>query len=716
VTTTGRGRAAADGRSRPPVSALELFGLCGFAVAAPVFDLLGSNPEFFVAHGGGAGPVVFIALGLSALPPLACITLHWLASLAGPRAARISGLAWLGALVGLIAWVPLNRSESLEEPVGAGLAIGVAVLAIGLYSRLPSTRQLLRLGALAPPTFALLFLLQPGLRPLLWPAQIDAATLEASDGAPPIVMLVLDELPLSSVQDASGAVNAVRFPALAGLAREGLLFTGVSTVATHTDQAIPAILTGRYPGTRPRVPAQAEFPENLFSLLAERYQLNVMESVTLLHPESPLTQLARDSGGNALVSDVALVYMHQILPRSLRDRLPPIATNWGSFWEREGGGPTFWQQARINIEAGDRRPLHGEGGHLKRFRRYIEAVERFESDGRPPLHFLHIIYPHQPWRTLPSGDIYMPQRNVGQLGPRWPAEPWWSVDAYRRHLLQAMHADRLVGELVELLRAEGLYERAVVIVVADHGSGFWPKSAFRVSKGLLHPGDVLSVPLIIKAPGVPGGRRIDRAGELVDLLPTLGQLAGFEIPWETDGCSLLDPACVMRPTRRLYQKLRVGVNRRVEYPLDITDSRATLEHKLELFGSDELGLYRAGRCDGIVGRSIEELAVTAEPVGSLHIDKSIRAIYRGEEPDLRPARLVGHLGLHQHAKETPEVALAVDGVVQVCVPAPHATTATRRVAAMLPEAVLDHLPQGLSAYHVVERPNALPLLHPLEIR
>ena len=70
--------------------------------------------------------------------------------------------------------------------------------------------------------------------------------LESSDAAPPIVIVVFDELPLSSIQDATGNVNASRFPAFAALAQEGRFFTGLSTVAVQTDLALPALLTGRY--------------------------------------------------------------------------------------------------------------------------------------------------------------------------------------------------------------------------------------------------------------------------------------------------------------------------------------------------------------------------------------------------------------------------------------------------------------------------------------
>jgi hypothetical protein len=281
-----------------------------------------------------------------------------------------------------------------------------------------------------------------------------------------------------------------------------------------------------------------------------------------------------------------------------------------------------------------------------------------------------------------------------------------------------MHADRLVGELVDLLRSEGLYERAVLIVVADHGASFWPGEVFRTSDGLQHPEDVLSVPLIIKPPGATRHQRIDRPAELIDLLPTLAELAGFEVPWPVDGCSLLDPSCVERPVRRVYeQDLRIRrTSVPLEYPTDVVDRRETLERKLALFGTDEHGLYRAGRGEAIVGSRVEELTVASAPGGRLSIDKSVRAIYRGERPGLRPARILGYLRVFREVDGTPEVALAVNGVIQVAVPAPRTKARRPRVSAMLPESVLDDIPQGLTAYLIEGREDQPPLLHPLEIR
>ena len=68
--------------------ALELVALCGFAVAQPLFELLGDNPEFFAVRGSPGGDIVLFALALVVLPPLLLIAVEALAGLAGSALRR----------------------------------------------------------------------------------------------------------------------------------------------------------------------------------------------------------------------------------------------------------------------------------------------------------------------------------------------------------------------------------------------------------------------------------------------------------------------------------------------------------------------------------------------------------------------------------------------------------------------------------------------------
>jgi arylsulfatase A-like enzyme len=87
--------------------------------------------------------------------------------------------------------------------------------------------------------------------------------------------------------------------------------------------------------------------------------------------------------------------------------------------------------------------------------------------------------------------------------------------------------DHHLGELFDLLRAEGLYDDAVIVVTGDHGESF---DHGVYSHGVLWE-DVLQVPLLIKLPrSEHGGTRVATSVQLVDVYPTLYELVGAGRP------------------------------------------------------------------------------------------------------------------------------------------------------------------------------------------
>ena len=103
--------------------------------------------------------------------------------------------------------------------------------------------------------------------------------------------------------------------------------------------------------------------------------------------------------------------------------------------------------------------------------------------------------------------------------------------------------DDLVGRMLAVIDGSALRDDTVVIYLSDHGEmagqhGIWQKQCFYESS--------VRVPLIIRTPqqaggrGQAGGQRIGAHVSLVDLLPTLLDLAGIELPDGLPGASLKD--------------------------------------------------------------------------------------------------------------------------------------------------------------------------------
>src|SRR5690606_20673078 len=111
---------------------------------------------------------------------------------------------------------------------------------------------------------------------------------------PPVVFVVFDEFPLLSLLDDREEIDAVRFPSFAALAREATWFREASAVSSQTVWAVPAIASGRYPVAPNAVPTLRYYPQNLFTLLADRYRMHVFGRFLQLCPESACE---RDAGG-----------------------------------------------------------------------------------------------------------------------------------------------------------------------------------------------------------------------------------------------------------------------------------------------------------------------------------------------------------------------------------------------------------------------------------
>jgi arylsulfatase A-like enzyme/tetratricopeptide (TPR) repeat protein len=145
----------------------------------------------------------------------------------------------------------------------------------------------------------------------------------------------------------------------------------------------------------------------------------------------------------------------------------------------------------------------------------VEALAHWisEQHGGKVFAFLHLYEPHTP---------YAPPERYRYLAP-------YDGDI--------AYADELVGRFLESLRSAGIYDRAIVAVVSDHGEGLGDHG--EQEHGIFLYREAIQVPLILRLPGAQhGGRRIPGAVGLVDVAPTLLDLAGLPLDGGGDGVSL----------------------------------------------------------------------------------------------------------------------------------------------------------------------------------
>jgi arylsulfatase A-like enzyme/Tfp pilus assembly protein PilF len=99
-------------------------------------------------------------------------------------------------------------------------------------------------------------------------------------------------------------------------------------------------------------------------------------------------------------------------------------------------------------------------------------------------------------------------------------------------------ADAAVGKLVAALRTTKLYDDALIVIASDHGESLGAHG--EESHGIFLYDETIHVPLMIKLPqNLNAGKRVTARARLVDIAPTMLEIAGVPIPSQMQGQSLL---------------------------------------------------------------------------------------------------------------------------------------------------------------------------------
>ncbi|MEU4475438.1 sulfatase-like hydrolase/transferase [Micromonospora sp. NPDC023888] len=503
---------------------LEVVALVGLVVTQPLLDVLGRSPDFFLFHRADPAQILLLTALVAVLPTIAVAVLGALSRLAGRAARALTHTGLVGLLLAALAVqvgrhvTPLRGVPLLLVAVLAGAGGAVA------HRRWRAPGRVLRLAAAGPVAFVALFLLVSPTSAVVLPRGDGGAagTAQGTGVHPPVVMLILDELPLVSLLGADGRIDAARYPHFAELASGSTWYRNATGVSGWTPNALPAMLTGRYPA-KPVAPHYSQYPDNIFTAFGGLYDIRAEESITRLCPPSRCEQpVAPEQGLGVLVRETGKLlgqvagptesavdpedsYREQTRAEAGLDAAEPVPAD-----------PTFrWDSLDDNQPA-----------------RFTSFLAGLKPTPRPTLHFLHLLMPHSPWAYLPSGARYDAPEDLPNDGAGW-------IDlARRRHLAQLGYTDRLIGETLRTLRASGLYDQALVVVTADHGVSFRPGAQGRGMDAIkAAAGEVAWVPMFVKEPRQQTGRVDDRNWEHVDLLPTVADEANIRLPWRVDGRS-----------------------------------------------------------------------------------------------------------------------------------------------------------------------------------
>jgi arylsulfatase A-like enzyme len=481
------------GRPVPAPLALVGLTLAGLQLAAGLERVQGVFAFAF-------SPIVgLIAAVMAALGFVAAVAV-------GQRLARRTLDGSLPAALALVtaAGLALNRSvyDSFVQPeallADAGL-LALFVTLVGLQRRGPLGLVLAGAGGAT----ALVALV------LVWPSagpeedgrfQLDAAR-------PPVILIVVDTLREDVFLDVA------RTTPEGGRFREKFAnaawFSQATAAAPWTVPSMGSIMTGRFPR------------EHGFHRVA--YDPNHIR-VQSLSPSVPTLGELLDQDGYAGYAFVT--NSHMSVGTGMERGLVNLEMLRGPTWKM----PLLSLGERLLLV--DPEPYR-RGDEVVAF--VEDALPGLRALGRPLYLWIHLMDPHEPLRR--HRDLAEDPGGAGlaELDRLYRDEVRYTLDQ--------------VARLIEVLDGEGLWEEALVFFVSDHGEMFpSDERAHRVEAGQTEPGyghgyamydELVRVPLLIRLPGGRGGEReVDVLASHVDVLPTVLDVVGAEVPEGVRGISL----------------------------------------------------------------------------------------------------------------------------------------------------------------------------------
>ena len=177
----------------------------------------------------------------------------------------------------------------------------------------------------------------------------------------------------------------------------------------------------------------------------------------------------------------------------------------------------------------------------------------------------------QPGVTL--GEIQRPGNVTAAAASRWidahrekpfffllhlfePHAPYTPPEPFRSRFANAYDgeiaaADAIVGSFIADLKKSGVYDRAIIVLLSDHGEGLGDHG--ERDHGILLYREALHVPLIVKLPkNASANATVDMPVGLVDVMPTIASLTNTKLPAGLRGVSLFKVASM--PPRRIFSE------------------------------------------------------------------------------------------------------------------------------------------------------------------
>ncbi len=210
----------------------------------------------------------------------------------------------------------------------------------------------------------------------------------------------------------------------------------------------------------------------------------------------------------------------------------------------------------------------------------VPWLEQWASEKGPFMLWLHYYDPHLPY--APPEAFRSPDSDYsGRFGKEVTVSDMIALgvgdiphpsESELRHALmlydgEISYVDSEIARALTALREAGMAKNTIVLVVADHGESHGDHDTFFDHFGLYEL--TTRIPMIMTIPGRVGGTRIRALVQSIDLMPTMLELLGLEVPPGVEGVFLVpvleepgievNTAAFSEPTGALQTSVRTSV-------------------------------------------------------------------------------------------------------------------------------------------------------------
>lgn len=323
--------------------------------------------------------------------------------------------------------------------------------------------------------------------------------------------------------------------------------------------------------------------------------------------------------GHGNTADAEFVTMNSLYPlpddvvfidyaKNTYKALPQLLVKSGyKTYSMHGDVPTFWNRSNIYPGLGYQRaydlndyivtrPVGKGPSDLGDEDLFSQSLPRLEGFKTPFMATLITMSLHTPFVLPPDLQTLNIPAQTNLTQNQW------------EYLQAAHYTDKAIGEFINGLKKDGLYDKSLILIWGDHGSLTGISSALG-QKNILPELQNSQVPLIILNSGV-ASQTINEPASQLDIYPTITNLLGIPAPKSILGQDLLNTAS---PVETHFEIISGGID-------------AILTDKLA-YEADEDGILANGSCLSMPDRKF--LAIS-----------DCQAIYTHQASNLRASNII----------------------------------------------------------------------------